>query len=143
MALLVIAQLALGWWMLGLLMLLRLGWRLGHRPPDFAAAMPRWQQRAARATHALLYLCLLVLPLSGYLGSRYSGYPIRFFGIALPGQEPAWPAAKAAMSALHLGSVCVLLALLALHVGAALHHHLWRRDATLARMSLFAASEDR
>ena len=50
--------------------------------------MPAWQARAARINHVLLYVCLSVQPLSGYLGSAFSGYPVKFFGMTLP----AWAA---------------------------------------------------
>ncbi|HET9653244.1 MAG TPA: cytochrome b, partial [Usitatibacter sp.] len=106
-AALVVAQFAFGWWMqeipksppgmragafnlhksVGLtilaLMLLRLAWRLAHRPPALPA-MPRWQARLARATHIGFYVLLIALPLTGYIGSAFSGYPVKYFGIVLP-----------------------------------------------------------
>jgi cytochrome b561 len=65
------------------LMLFRLGWRIAHPPPALPA-MPAWQSAVARITHAALYVALIVQPVSGYLGSVWSGYPVRFFGIAPP-----------------------------------------------------------
>ena len=50
------------------LALVRVAWRLANRaPPAAAAAMPRWQVRAAGASHALLYLFMFLMPLSGWL----------------------------------------------------------------------------
>src|SRR5438309_1046282 len=54
------------------LMIVRLGWRLAHRPPEYPP-MARWQARLARWTHAGLYVVLIALPLAGYLGSSFSG----------------------------------------------------------------------
>ncbi len=58
--------------MLGLLILLRLVWRLTHKAPPWAASMPHWQQQAARIGHRLLYLCMLLMPVSGYVASNFS-----------------------------------------------------------------------
>ena len=155
----VLAQLALGWLMqeiaksppgpraaafnlhksIGLailaLMLVRIAWRAGHAPPALPP-MPAWQARAAWANHALLYALLVAMPIVGYLGSAFSGYPVRFFGMALPAWAPRDEALKSAMSALHLGAAWLLAAALALHVAAVALHELALRDAILARMSL-------
>lgn len=116
------------------LMLFRLGWRLAHRPPTFPP-MPRWQSRAATATHAALYVALIVMPIAGYLGSVWSGYPVKWFGITLPAWGSAMPALKEAMSVVHLVTSWVLLSLIGLHVAGALQHAL-RGDGITARMML-------
>lgn len=116
------------------LMLFRLGWRLAHRPPAFPA-MPRWQARAARVTHVALYVALIVMPLAGYLGSAWSGYPVKWFGITLPAWASAIPALKEWMSTVHFVTSWVLLSLVALHVAGALQHAL-RGDGIMARMAL-------
>ena len=154
-AALVIAQIAWGWWMQGIakqpvgprvdafnlhksmgmlilaLMLARLAWRIGHPPPSLPP-MPRWQRSAAHASHALLYAALIAQPLIGYLGSVWSGYPVRIFGVV-----PVWgarhPALKDALSHAHLVVGCVLMAAIALHVAAALRH-LSLRDGVVHRM---------
>ena len=115
------------------LMLVRLGWRLAHAPPALPA-LPRWQQRAAKATHATLYAALLVMPVAGYLGSVFSGYPVKWFGLTLPGWYPKAPLLKQWMSDVHLFTSVVLVALIALHVAGALQHAL-RGDGVLARMT--------
>src|SRR2546422_6624171 len=46
------------------LVLLRLGWRALNPPPGLPGSMPRWERRAALATHRLFYL-LLVLAQNG------------------------------------------------------------------------------
>ena len=107
-AALVVAQLILGWWMIdipkqpvgarafwfnlhksigmtiALLVLVRIAWRFRHPAPPLPASVPAWQRRFAAASHALLYACLLGMPLVGFLGSTFSGYPIKYFGITLP-----------------------------------------------------------
>lgn len=157
-ALLALAQFAFGWWMIdlpksppglragwfnvhksigltiGLLMLVRVGWRLGHRPPTLPASLPRWRARAAHASHFVLYACLLALPASGYLGSSFTRYPIKYFGITLPHWGWDAPALKEVCSGVHFGVVCALMAVLALHVAAALKHLFVDRDGVFERM---------
>lgn len=157
-AALVLGQLALGWWMIeipksppglragwfnvhksigltiGLLMLARLWWRLRHPAPSLPATLPRWQVLAARANHALLYACLLAMPLSGYLGSVFSGYPILYFGVRLPQWGWASPPLKDFFSAVHFAAVYLLMLLVTLHVAAALKHLLVDRDGVFGRM---------
>jgi cytochrome b561 len=156
--LLVLAQLALGWWMIdipksppgprawwfnlhksigltiGVLMLARLGWRLTHAAPPLPHSMPRWQRNAAHTSHFLLYACLILQPLWGYLGSTFTKYPIKYFGVTLPHWGWDSPALKDLFSALHLGTAWLLMAVLAVHIGAALKHLLVDRDGVFQRM---------
>ena len=121
------------------LMLVRLGWRLRHPPPPLTG-LPAWQRRLATGTHRLLYLCLVVQPVAGYLGSVFSGYPVKWFGLTLPAWGWHSVALKDAMSTVHLANSFVLLALVLLHVAGAVRHALagdgyvrrmlWRRRAS-------------
>lgn len=156
-ALLALFQIGLGWWMIelpksppglradgfnlhksigitiGLLMLARLGWRLGHVPPPLPASLPRWQARAARLNHGLLYAALILQPLVGYLGSSFTRYPIKYFGLTLPHWGWEAPALKQLCSNLHFALACLISALVALHIAAALKH-LSKRDTVFARI---------
>ncbi|HEX6136718.1 MAG TPA: cytochrome b [Casimicrobiaceae bacterium] len=114
--------------------LFRLGWRLGHPPPPLPA-LPAWQAWLAKATHAALYAALIAMPLAGYLGSVWSGYPVKWFGITLPAWGGSVPELKDAMSAVHAATSWILLSLVALHVAGALHHA-FRGDGIVARMTL-------
>jgi cytochrome b561 len=153
----ILGQFALGWWMidvpkdppgvrawwfnlhksigitLAALVVLRLLWRLGHPGPSLPGTLPRMQRIAAAGTHWALYACMLVMPLSGYLGSSFSKYPIKYFGNALPHWGWDWPSAKAFLSNVHLAAAWLLAALIAVHVVAALRHAL-RRDGLFSRM---------
>lgn len=158
-AALVVAQVAFGWWMQTIpksppglraeafnlhksagmvifaLTLLRLGWRARH-PPPVLPQMPRWQSMAARVTHIGLYVLLIALPLTGYLGSAFSGYPVKLFGVALPMWAAKNEAVKAWMSSAHLAVSWALLAAFALHVLGVLKHALWDHDGVMRRMSV-------
>jgi len=115
------------------LMLLRLGWRLRHAPPPLQG-LPDWQRALANGTHRLLYVALIVMPLAGYLGSVFSGYPVKWFGVTLPAWGWRSEPIKDAMSLVHLGTSFVLVAAIALHLAGALRHAL-ARDGYLARMT--------
>lgn len=154
----ILAQIALGAWMigipkdppgfradsfnlhksmgitLGLLVLLRLAWRVAHPPPALPAKLPTWQRQIARANHLLLYSCLVVMPFSGLLGSIFSGYPIRFFGFRLPVLVAKNEPLKELLSALHWGTAVVFVTLIAIHVLAAVKHRLIDRDGVFERM---------
>jgi cytochrome b561 len=114
------------------LMLVRIAWRAWHPPPALPP-MPRWQRVAARASHALLYAALVAQPLIGYLGSVWSGFPVRLFGVTLPAWSSGHPALKDAMSSAHLVVGVVLIAAIVLHVCAALRHAV-AHDGVASRM---------
>jgi len=116
-----------------LLMVLRTAWRATHPAPPLPP-MPRWQARTARTVHVLLYVCLFLQPLTGYLGSAFSGYPVKIFGFVLPAWAPESEAAKDALSVVHLINSLVLVSVLALHVAGALKHALIDHDRLLRRM---------
>ncbi len=117
------------------LVLLRLLWRLVDRHPRYPAGMPRWQVGAARASHVLLYLLLLAVPVSGWVYNSASGFPLPWFGLVdLPAIAPvSKPLAHLALT-VHKTAFWTLAALVLLHIAAALEHHVRRRDTVLTRM---------
>ena len=119
------------------LMCVRALWRWRHPPPPLPA-MPRWQSRLAHANHIALYAALFVMPLAGYLGSVFSGYPVKYFGMTLLDWGWKSPAIKSFMSAVHLVTSWVLLCAVAVHLAGALKHWLVDRDGLVARMGLGA-----
>ncbi len=115
----------------------RLGWRHANPPPP-PVAMPEWQRRAAAATHAALYLLMLAIPLSGWIYSSSTGVSVVYLGLVpLPDLVPKDKALAAVLKAVHVTLNVGLVALVVVHVGAALRHHLVDRDAVLPRMLPF------
>lgn len=115
------------------LMALRLAWRARHPPPALPP-MPPWQARLAKSTHALLYVLLLAMPVVGYVGSVFSGYPVKFFGLVLPAWGSARPEVKDLMSAVHLWMSWALAAAFAMHMAGVAKHTFINRDSLLRRM---------
>ena len=119
---------------LGVLIVLRIVWRLGHAPPPWPPSMSAARQRAANAGHVALYACMLVAPLSGYIGSNFSRHGVRFFGAELAPWGPDWPRAYAFLVGVHDVSSYLLLALTIGHVAMALRHALVEHDGIFDRI---------
>lgn len=117
------------------LVLFRLLWRLGHRPPPPPPSMPAWQHRAAAVTHVVLYALTLAIPISGWLMSSASGFQVVYLGILpIPDVLAKDKALADQLKDAHQFLNISMLALVVLHVAAALKHHLLDRDDVLARM---------
>ena len=115
------------------LLLMRLAWRCANpRPRPIGSPL---QARAAAAVHSLLYLLLLALSVSGYLISTADGRGVAVFELfrvpaTLSGGQPQADAA----GQVHRLLGYALMAVSALHAGAALKHHFFDHDRTLKRM---------
>ncbi len=121
------------------LSVLRLLWRLTHRPPALpqvvALGMPAWQTRAYHATHHVMYALFFVVPLMGWAYSSAAGFPIVWFGqIPLPDLLPVNKEFAALIKPLHEISAFALVGLAGLHIAAALKHQFVDRDGLLQRM---------
>ena len=121
--------------LIGLLILLRIAWRLTHKPPPLPEAMAPWQRRAAWFSHAALYACMLALPLSGYLASNFSRHGVKFFNTVR--WAPWGPDDKtlyAFFNGAHHLAALLLAIFVAVHVLAVAKHMLIDRDRLLLRM---------
>lgn len=129
------------------LALLRLLWRIGHRPPPFSPAIPRWQVVAARIGHAGLYFIILAMPLSGWIYDSAWEYaadvPIDVFGLfEMPRigwvvNIPAEPKKVLDVVAgkVHVSLSYLLYVLIATHLIGAIKHQWFDRVPTLQRMT--------
>lgn len=118
------------------LVALRLLWRLYAGAPQPVPGTPSWQERIASLTHWLLYGLMFVIPLSGWLYDSASGLrPFNLFGL-FPMPKLVGPSEQVTQvsHAIHEYGFWALILLVLAHAGAAFYHHLFQRDATLARM---------
>ncbi len=125
------------WIGITLLMLaaLRVTWRLTHTPPPLPADMAAWQRRASQAVHGLLYVLMIAIPLSGWLMSSAKGFPTVWFGVLpLPDLVEKNRELGDLLAGVHQALNFALLALVIMHVGAALQHHFIERRPFLQRM---------
>jgi cytochrome b561 len=120
------------------LSLFRLFWRLGHRPPPYEPTLASWEKTTAKVTHWAFYVLMIAIPFSGWLMTSAGGrkYGLSWFGLF---DIPFLPVAQdkalaAAARGAHENLAFVMLALLALHIGAAMKHVFLDGDGTFARM---------
>ncbi|HVY06194.1 MAG TPA: cytochrome b [Burkholderiales bacterium] len=121
-----------------LLVLARIAWRLGHRPPAPPPSMAAWQHHAAGAAHFFLYALTLAIPLSGWLMSSASGFQVVYLGVLpIPDLLAKNKETAGQLKELHEALNWLMVVVVALHVAAALKHHLIDRDNVLQRMLPF------
>jgi len=109
--------------------------RLYEPVPVSMPDSPRWERRMAQGLHRLFYLLLLVGPFLGWASASAHDLPVNVFGLfTLP--PIAAPKARWALTAgdIHKVGMWTLLALIGVHVAAALYHHFVRHDRVLQRM---------
>jgi cytochrome b561 len=118
----------------GLLVMIRIAWRTGHAPPSLPQSMRSWELHAVRFTHALLYVCMVLMPLTGYLSANFDRDALLFFGLEIP----RWSAPDRLLARLiediHGAFSNVLVAIIAVHVAAALKHWFIDKDGVFQRM---------
>lgn len=158
LALAIIGMIAFGWWMnhmparpdrffyrsihadIGYVILLltvaRMVWRLVNPTPAMPAETSRWQKIAAHVSHGALYLAVIVVIMLGWAhsGAHTPDYS-SFFGLFhVPQFTSPDKAAANAYEDRHILFAYVLLALIGIHLLAALWHHFIRRDRVVTRM---------
>lgn len=126
------------------LAVLRLLWRLTHRPPPLPAEMPGIEKASAHTAHVVLYGLMLGLPLVGWALVSVSPFnlPTVLYGLVpwphlsflsgLPRPDKIYW--ESVLRAIHAYGAYVLIALVAIHVLAALRHHFFLGDDILRRM---------
>lgn len=125
--------------LLALVIVLRLFWRLRHQPPAYPAGAADWQLRAAKAGHGLLYVCMIAMPVSGYLASNFSKHGINFMNqVLLPPWGPDDKVIYGFLNGTHDVLAYLFSALVAGHIVFALYHAFIARDGLFSRMSFGA-----
>ena len=116
----------------------RLMWRLANPPPALPAGMKNYERTLAKLTHALFYVLLFAMPLSGWLMSSARGFTVSWFGLF------SWPNLIAKnqenfelLKDVHETLATTLFVVAILHILAALKHHFWEKDDVLKRMLPF------
>jgi len=110
---------------------------IGQRPPyENNGNNDYYQNLLAKLVHFLLYACLFIMPIAGVFMTLLSGRPLSFFGYPI---VPAhWMATNKPLAGMidkaHVMSSYLVLALVGIHMVAALYHHFIRKDKVLIRM---------
>lgn len=121
------------------LTVIRLLWRLRHRPPLLAKHLAPWEAILAKLVHYVFYALLLGLPLMAWIGTSMMRQPIDFFGLfTIPNlPTPATRGPGHELTELHGTLGNIMLWLIVLHVLGALKHQFWDKDGDLYRMLPF------
>lgn len=113
----------------------RVAWRLGHRPPPLPADMSVMEKTAAHLAHGALYMLMIVMPLTGWMmTSGAKRYPLTWFGLVDVPYLPIAPNLAGFGHEAHEILGWLMLALVGIHILAALRHHLILRDGVISRM---------
>lgn len=117
------------------LSMLRLLWRLTHKPPALPTHMPKWQQSASHAAHIALYACFFAVPLAGWAYSSAAGFPVVVYGVLpLPDWVPKSKELADILKLLHKSLAFGLAGIVVIHILAALMHLVRGDDGVFERM---------
>lgn len=117
-----------------LLTVARLGYRLARGAPPDEPTRTGWQRMVSHATHWLLYALLLGVPLAGWVAVSYYDARVLFGLVALPRITPVDQDVAQLVFEAHKAGAFLILALIALHLAGALRHHFLLKDGVLRRM---------
>jgi len=125
------------------LVVVRLLWRGSHQVPKFEITMPAWQEKMMQCTHIALYLLMLAIPVVGWLMSSAKGYTVNYFGLFdLPDLVEKDKGLGSVLKEIHEVLANGLMALVGLHILAALKHQFIDKDGLLSRMSFFRHTDN-
>ena len=125
-----------------LLTLARLAYRLKNPPPPFPPELPAWERFAAVWNHRLFYTLLIAMPIVGFIAvSGFASGPTT--PIAGGIQVPVIPGVSRGTGELagevHEYAAFLLVALILVHIAAALKHQFVDRWRGSARMPPFSS----
>lgn len=116
------------------LIVLRILWRATHRPEGLPDSVPAWQATLSTIIHWALYACMIIMPLTGYLGAVHQKTGPKFFGLPLPNWATPNRDLAEQFFTIHSVTVWVLVTLVALHTLAGFKHLLIDRNRVFHRM---------
>ena len=114
---------------------LRILWRVTHKPPQLLTSYKTWERKLANGTHHFLYLLMVAMPLSGLIMAVSSKYGVKWFGLPFI-KGLANESLRDVFKETHEVVAIIILVMLVLHIGGALKHKFIDKDDTLKRMSL-------
>ncbi len=121
-----------------LLILWRIIWTIYNKAPRLPEGMDKKLVLASKLTHLALYVVMIGMPLSGWLMSSAGGYPVSFFKLfTIPPLMDKNPDLGKIFHLIHEIMGKAAIALIVIHVLAALKHHIIDKDNILTRMLPF------
>lgn len=123
-----------------LIVVARLTYRLTNPPPPYPPQLPKWERVAGTWNHRLFYLLLIAMPIGGVVAvSGLSPAPdiTLLGGIAFPKISGISKELGELAAGVHSVAAWLLMALIVLHVAAALKHQFYDRNRAAGRMPPF------
>lgn len=119
-----------------LLAVIRLIWRLTHRPPALPDELSHKEKRLSVLAHWLFYGLMLLMPITGWLMSSAKGFPTVWFGIIpIPDLVPKDKVLGEALAGIHQTLAWILSLTVAVHVFAVIKHQFIDGIPVFKRMS--------
>lgn len=123
------------------LVAIRLVWRFYNVQPRMLG-LKKWEINLAKITHFFLYVCIFLMPLSGWIMSSADTYPDPLvYGIDLPQIVAPDKEVKHLFHEVHEYTAWALIGLITLHFAGAMKHHFVNKDRTLLRMLPFTGKK--
>ncbi|NVK21266.1 MAG: cytochrome b [Kangiellaceae bacterium] len=152
MAIMILGLIAVGWYMQGIpdedpnkynlypwhksfgvtllvLVIIRFFVRLFSDVPAPPKALAGWEKTLSKITHVVLYLLMLLVPLSGLMMSDYAGFGVAWFGIELPEFLADNEQRAVTLHSIHSIIPYVLLGLVILHLAGAIKHRFFDKNS--------------
>jgi cytochrome b561 len=120
------------------LVVLRIAWRKLTPLPDWAPTLTPAERAISQWNETLLYVCMFLMPVSGYLFVMAGDFGVRLFGrydLPNPIGKTEWLATTAEVT--HIVTSYAIVVVVGSHVGLVLKRHIFERDGLLYRMLPF------
>lgn len=115
------------------LIVIRILWRISHKPPALPASLKAWESKLSTAAHHLLYLLMFMMPVSGLVMAVSSKYGVKWFGIKLLAGLDSKPL-RDIFHETHEIIGIILVLIIILHILGALKHKFIDKDDIMKRM---------
>lgn len=110
-------------------------WRIKNKPPELPEGLSAWQHKSTDIMHWLLFGMMIIVPVTGLIGTEIGNYKFLFFYLfEVPHFYPANKELADIPYAMHIYIGWVAAVLLVVHIGASLLHHFIYKDNILRRM---------
>ncbi len=115
------------------LIIIRLLWRITHKPPALLTSYKAWERKLSTGAHHLLYMLMVVIPASGLIMSVGSKYGVKWFGTKILAGLDSKPL-REIFHEVHEIAGFILIVIMALHILGALKHKFIDKDETMSRI---------
>jgi cytochrome b561 len=113
-----------------------------HGAPRLPDSVPDWEIRAAILGHWLMYIFMIVVPVTGYIESNFTRWGVDFFGFHMEPWGPEDQRLYYIFNRIHVYSSNIFAVIIGLHIAAAIKHAL-KHDGVMSRMLPILSRKDR